>query len=305
MRVVGRRVGRRYAAADVHDVIRQHAAEILVVAHDADDRRGVVVQRCEDRLIAVGPRRREVLQRDAIEGTRMSLRWIHDDIAPCPRARSRCTRAVSVSSSAGVGGVPVSRSNMRFACARSPALGVLLPGCERDDGECQRDGLCERCARCRFPSAVHGLLAAHVAARITLPFESRAPFAKERIYSPPSSDSAAANIRSLEKSQVTVSSPRRRAAGDSTEPFARACRLAATMRVAFNVRGLTGKCERYHALGACNSRTMHEIRVRHSRSVTRLTDRGICRVEDCASLSPRIVRCQSCMSTRARIAGKP
>ncbi len=67
--VAGRRIGRHAAgvAARVENVGRQHRIERQVVAHHADHGGGVVVERSEHRLFAIGPRRHQVLERDVVE----------------------------------------------------------------------------------------------------------------------------------------------------------------------------------------------------------------------------------------------
>ena len=59
-----------------------------VVAHHADDGGGVVVERREHRLVAVGPRRHEVLQRDVVEGRRSAVAMLAAPSA-LPPATSR------------------------------------------------------------------------------------------------------------------------------------------------------------------------------------------------------------------------
>ncbi len=115
-----------------------------VVAHHADDGGGVVVERREHRLVAIGPRRREILQRHACR-SRWSADWPDRACtARHPRGRSRrATRDRRAAS--GLGGVPVRRSYMRFACSRGPAMAC---DSERQRARKQRSRLRMRGARC-------------------------------------------------------------------------------------------------------------------------------------------------------------
>jgi hypothetical protein len=65
--VVGRRDRRAGAVDRVGQVGGQRGVERHVVAHHADERRDVVVERREHRLVAVGPRHGHVLERHVVE----------------------------------------------------------------------------------------------------------------------------------------------------------------------------------------------------------------------------------------------
>jgi len=51
----------------VKNVRREHLVERDIIPDHADDRRGVIVERRKRRLVAVGPRRDEVLQCHVVE----------------------------------------------------------------------------------------------------------------------------------------------------------------------------------------------------------------------------------------------
>ena len=76
----------------------------MVVAHDADDGRRVVVERGEHGLIAIRPRRREVLERDVVERRRLAA------------ASSRTRAAASASSASMLAAIAV---ELRFGRRRA------------------------------------------------------------------------------------------------------------------------------------------------------------------------------------------
>ena len=51
----------------VDDIIVKRGAEVGIVAHQADDSGGVIVERGKDSLVAVGPGRRHILERHAVK----------------------------------------------------------------------------------------------------------------------------------------------------------------------------------------------------------------------------------------------
>ena len=79
---------RRTAVADVHEVGAQQGVERHVVAHHADHGRGVIVERHEHRLIAVGPGRRHVA-----DGVVVERRILGRDQRGADRARPRSSSA--------------------------------------------------------------------------------------------------------------------------------------------------------------------------------------------------------------------
>ena len=121
------------------------------------------------------------------------------------------------SSSAGDGGVPVSRSYMRFACSRGPACASLLPARKRGDRNRERGGLRERRARAAHRPRCDSADAVHVAHARTWLIAFRvagstiAPTASVSSQSRPSPDSAG-GLYAARNRRVTVSSARRRAA---------------------------------------------------------------------------------------------
>ncbi len=120
--IVARR-GRRRADRRLHrikDVRRQRGVERLVVTDHSNDGGRVVVQRSEHRLVAVGPGRDEVLQRDAVEARRLGRprgRRPRDRCSPCNRRQGDLAPL-------GSGGTPAMRSKMRLAWSRWAAVGA-------------------------------------------------------------------------------------------------------------------------------------------------------------------------------------
>ena len=147
VRVAGRRVGRRDALADVDDVVREHAAEVDVVAHHADHGRGVIVERREHRLVAVGPRRREVLQRRRCRTG--SSAPASDPGCTAPAATlsvaTRCSSIVEQCRRRRRAGEPVVHA-LRLPARQRIGRRILLHGRKGGDRERQRRGFHEHAA---------------------------------------------------------------------------------------------------------------------------------------------------------------